>query len=89
MKRAFLLLVTLALAGCLSVPPRIWYRDGVSVDSNPTLLASFQRDRTICDGEAAKAALGSQEKDIYTHNKNVNLIFDACLTQKGYIGRAS
>lgn len=76
------------VAGCMSVPPRIWYRDGVRVDANPQLLAAFQRDRVVCDGEAAEAALKSQERDLMIHNRNVNLVFDACLTKLGYTGLA-
>jgi len=74
------------VTACMSVPPRIWYRDGVRVDANPQLLAAFQRDRVVCDGEAAEAALKSQERDLMIHNRNVNLVFDACLTKLGYTG---
>lgn len=64
-----------------------WYKNGVRVDANPTLFESFNRDRAICDGEAAKVALTSTEKKLAVHNLNVNLVFDACLTERGYIRR--
>lgn len=88
MKKKLLACIVL-LAACQSIPPRIWYRDGARVDATPAMLSQFQRDKTICDGEAAQAALTSNERDVFIHNRNLNLIFDACLTKKGYEGRTS
>lgn len=75
------------LCGCAYVPQGAFFRvsDGLRVDANPQILAAFQQDRVICDGEASKAALTSAERDRYTHSKNVTLVFDACLAQRGYI----
>ena len=79
------LLPLLLLAGCVSAPVGYWHRNGVRVDVNPALLAEFSRAKTICDGETAQAALASNEKDLLTHNRNVNLVFDGCLTKAGYV----
>lgn len=81
------LLPLLLLAGCVSTPQGYWYRNNVRVDANPTLLETFNRDKVICDGEAAQAALTSNEKDLMRHNLAVHLVFDACLTRAGYIRR--
>ena len=90
MRRGFFVLGMAAgvLAACQAAPTGYWYRGSLRVDSNADLFARFQRDRTICDGEAAQAALTSREPDRFTHNFNLNLIFDACLTKAGYIRRA-
>ena len=75
------------LAACQAAPTGYWYKGGVRVDANTALFDRFQRDRVICDGEAAQAALTSREPDRFTHNFNLNLIFDACLTKAGYVRR--
>ncbi len=82
-----ILAATAALAACQTVPAGYWHRDGVRVDANAQLLDAFQRDRAICDGRAAEAALTSRERDRITHSRNVNLVFDACLTERGYVRR--
>lgn len=82
-----LMILAMLLAGCVYVPKGAFHRvsDGLRVDANPQVLAEFQQARVICDGEASKAALVSNERDRYTHSKNVTLVFDACLAEKGYI----
>ncbi|MGQ4812355.1 hypothetical protein [Agrobacterium vitis] len=88
--RTFVLgMVIVGLAGCVTAPKGLFHRvsDGQRVDANPQLLAEFQQARVICDGEASKAALTSTERDRAIHSLNVNLVFDACLAQKGYVRR--
>ncbi|MFK0330909.1 hypothetical protein ACIQUB_07275 [Rhizobium sp. NPDC090275] len=87
MKRVVGLSVLCVLAGCVSAPQGYWHRvsDGKRVDADQVLLAQFQRDRAVCDGEAAKASLASNEKVLSVHNYNVNLVFDGCLVGKGYV----
>jgi len=87
MRKTYLALACGALCGCVYVPEGYFHRvsDGVRVDANPQVLSEFQQARVICDGEASKAALVSTERDRYMHSKNVNLVFDACLAQRGYI----
>jgi hypothetical protein len=89
MKKAVLFALSILVSGCVYVPKGSFHRvsDGVKVDANPTVLAEFQQSRVICDGEASKAALTSTEKDRYVHSMNVNLVFDACLAEKGYVRR--
>ncbi len=87
--KIFVHLSTLLLAACVSTPQPYWHRidTGQRVDETPAVLAQFQRDRVICDGEAAKAALASNEKVVSVHRKNINLVFDGCLAERGYIRR--
>lgn len=87
--RFTILCLAALLAACQTAPTGYWYRqsDGVRVDANSNVLDQFQKDRAICDGEAAKAALASNEKDVFIHKKNVNLVFDGCLTERGYVRR--
>ena len=82
-------ILSIAVAGCVSVPQGYWHRqsDGLRVDATPALLDRFNLDRAICDGEAAKAALASNERDWFMHNQNVNLVFDGCLVGRGYVRR--
>ncbi|MFN7125296.1 MAG: hypothetical protein ACK4M8_05395 [Allorhizobium sp.] len=87
MRRVSVVLLGLVLAGCTHQPQGVFHRisDGVRVDANPQVLAAFQKDRVICDGEASKAALTSREKDVYLHTMSINTIFDACLAERGYL----
>jgi hypothetical protein len=80
-------LALVPLAACVSTPQGYFYevKSGLRVDANPALLTKFQQDRAICDGEAAKSGLGSTEQDRFTYSKNVNLVFDGCLAQHGYV----
>lgn len=89
MRRILIALACIVPAGCVSQPQGYFHRvsDGLRVDSNPQLLAEFSQARVICDGEASKAALVSNERDRATHNRNVNLVFDACLAERGYVRR--
>lgn len=56
----------------------------MAADGNTTLLQSFETDRAICDGEAAKSALASNEKNRIDHVNNVNLVYRGCLAGKGW-----
>lgn len=80
------LFLILDLAGC-QTSSGYWYsqRTGQRVDATSALLQSFQKDRVICDGEAAKAALASTTRSVLEHQALVNLVFDGCLTERGYI----
>lgn len=60
---------------------------GLRVDANPALLSRFQDRKLQCDAEAAKAALTSNEKDLFVHNRNVTLIYHACMARYGYVVR--
>jgi hypothetical protein len=84
-----LLVAASVLAGCQSTQG-YWYsqKTGQRVDETSTLLAGFQKDRAICDGEAAKAALASTTRSAFEHSALVNLVFDGCLTERGYIRKA-
>lgn len=83
--RAGVFVFALLIAGCVSAPG-LWHRqaDGLRVDSSPEILTQFNRDRVICDGKAAESALQSRERSAFVHSRNVNLVFDACLTERGY-----
>ncbi len=85
----YLVPLVLLLAGCQTVAPGYWHRqsDGLRVDATPALLERFNLDRSICDGEAAKAALASNERDRFIHQQSVNLVFDGCLVSRGYVRR--
>lgn len=87
MKRILLLCSVGVVSGCVSQPQGFFHRigDGVRVDADPQVMAKFQQDRVICDGEASQAALSSTERDRGIHSRNVNLVFDACLAKRGYI----
>jgi len=84
--RVVVLCFGIALAGCQSTQG-VWHSQssGLRVDANQKLIERFQRDRTICDGEAAKAALGSTSRSVFEHQALVNLVFDGCLTERGYV----
>ncbi|MGX1496849.1 putative small secreted protein [Labrenzia sp. MBR-25] len=84
--RKALVLIAVLLAGCQTTQG-YWYsqKTGQRVDESSALLAQFQKDRAICDGEAAKAALTSTAKTNFEHKALVNLVFDGCLTDRGYI----
>lgn len=87
MRRVIVVAACFALGSCVYTPQGFFHRvsDGIRVDANPQVLAEFQQARVICDGEASKAALTSTERDRYAHSRNVNLVFDACLAERGYI----
>lgn len=85
--RFFGLILVAVLAGCQTTPQGLWHsqKTGQRVDATPALLAQFQKDRVICDGKAAEAALGSTTRSASAHSMMVNLVFDGCLTERGYI----
>lgn len=87
--RYLIVLTAAALAGCVSQPAGKFHSvaTGQAVDADPKLMAKFMQDRAICDGEAAKAGLSSTEKLRATYAQNVNLVFDGCLAQRGYVRR--
>lgn len=82
-----ILAASLALSACQS--PGYFYEksSGLRVDSSPDLLARFQEQKLQCDAESAKAALTSQERDVFIHNRNVTLIYHACMARQGYVVR--
>lgn len=88
MKRVVILSL-LGLSSCVSQPQGYFFetKSNLRVDANPQLLGRFQQDRAICDGEAAKSGLASTEKDGQIYRRNLNLVFDGCLAQHGYIRR--
>ena len=83
------ILMLLPLAACVSAPQGHWHRvdTGQRVDATEAIFEVYQRDLTICDGEAAKAALASNEKIAKVHRRNVNLVFDGCMVDRGYVRR--
>lgn len=87
--RALVLGSLVLLAACQTVQPGYWHRqsDGRRVDANDAIYTAFLADKAICDGEAAKAALVSTERSRFTHSYNVNLVYDGCLTARGYVRR--
>lgn len=89
--RYFALVIVFAgLAACQTTSHGLWHsqRTGQRVDATPALLAQFQKDRVICDGEAARAALQSTAGNVFEHSALVNLVFDGCLVERGYIRKA-
>lgn len=89
MRKIAAITMLLALSGCVTAPQGAWYRqsDGQRVDSNSRIYDKFKTDVAICNGEAAQAALQSNEKDRMQHNYEVNLVYDGCLTRRGYVRR--
>lgn len=89
MKRTAWIAISVVLAGCVYQPKGTFHEvsTGLRVDTNPQLLARFQQERVICDGEAAQSAAVSTERDRYTHSMNINLVFDGCLAKRGYVRR--
>jgi hypothetical protein len=83
-KVAALLSFSLIVAGCVQTGKFYRISDGLAADSTPAISQAFETDRVICDGEAAKAALGSTEKNRLDHNNAVNLVYRGCLAQKGW-----
>lgn len=90
MRISGLLILGVVLAACQTAPQGYWYsqKTGQRVDETQRLLARFQKDKVICDGITAKAALASNETNALVHSHNVNLVFDGCLTERGYIRKA-
>jgi hypothetical protein len=87
--RLVIALALLPLGGCVSAPIGHWHKTdtGQRVDATDAIFAVYQRDVAICDGEAAKAALASNEKIAKVHRQNVNLVFDGCMVERGYFRR--
>ncbi|TPW33245.1 hypothetical protein FJU08_01385 [Martelella alba] len=87
MKR-LLFSICIALAGCstTTAPAGYWYRDsdGLRVDANETTMAAFNKDRAICDGKAAQAAIDRSVNVSGYNDRLINLIFDGCLNERGY-----
>ncbi len=84
MKSKIALLFIALLAGC---SPSWFFYDrssGLRVDSNPALFARFSDAKVQCDAYSAEKALTSVERDIFIHNKNVNLIYWGCMAKAGY-----
>lgn len=79
----------LALSGCQSAGYFYEKSSGLRVDSSPELLSRYQEQKLQCDAESAKAALTSQERDLFIHNRNVTLIYHACMARHGYVVRDS
>jgi hypothetical protein len=87
--RYLIVLAGALLAGCVSQPAGKFHSvaTGQPVDADPKLMAKFMQDRAICDGEAAKAGLASTERLSAVYAQNVNLVFDGCLAERGYVRR--
>lgn len=83
------LALSFTIAGCVSVPQGYWHRqaDSLRVDASPAVNERFRADATICDGEAAKAALASNERNPDVHRQNVSLVFEGCMVGRGYVRR--
>lgn len=83
--RPFIIGLGLLLAGCQATGFFYEKSSGLRVDANPSLLARFQEEKLQCDAESAKDALASRERDLYQHNRLIQLIYEACMARQGYI----
>lgn len=85
----YLIPLALVLAGCQTGSAGVWHRqaDSLRVDASPAVNERFRADATICDGEAAKAALASNERNPDVHRQNVSLVFEGCMVGRGYVRR--
>ena len=80
-----ILLLILAFAGCAAQPKMLWIRtDGQPMRGNPVLFEQYRIDITICDGEGSKADL-SAGADNPRRFREVPVIFEGCMAQRGYI----
>ena len=83
MKRV--LLVGFLLSGC--VPGHFHYvSDNNRVEDDPERLKQFEVDKVICNGEAAKANLSQTANAVMT-GTSIQLVYEGCMAQKGYIAR--
>ncbi len=83
-KLAIAIVLSLVMSGCVQTGKFHRISDGVAADSSPVILQTFETDRLVCDGEAAKAALVSTERNRFDHNNAVNLVYRGCMAQKGW-----
>ncbi|TCT34655.1 hypothetical protein EDC90_103349 [Martelella mediterranea] len=87
MRNVVAILCAVLASGCVSTTPTgYWYRDsdGRRVDATEATLATFNKDRVICDGKAAEAAMTRSVNLSEYNNQLINLIFDGCLNERGY-----
>lgn len=83
-KFAFIVAIAGLLSACVQTGKFHRISDGLAADASPTVLQAFETDRVVCDGEAAKAALASNERDRFAHANAVNLVYRGCMAQKGW-----
>jgi len=104
MKRVAMVAVVCLLAGCQTTTQttnatHVWARtDGQIITGNPALTAQFDLDRTICEGEMQKAAvgmepiyyrglLGALSAQVILDQRAAGLLAIAkgCMAQRGYV----
>lgn len=83
---ALISVLSVLMAGCMSGQNYYRISDGQRVDANPEMLAEFQVDRTICDGEVAKANLATDQNALLVMD-SLAAVERACMAERGYVVR--
>lgn len=76
------------LAACSSLPQGNYYRvsDGLRGDATPAVFSQFSQDKTVCQGEAAKAWMSSHPNN-FGRDTADEMIVRGCMAQRGYVVR--
>jgi hypothetical protein len=79
----------LILAGCVSSQPGAFHRvsDGARIDRHPPLIPAFKQARATCERAAKRSIRNSREPDVNQRTQNMNVVFEACLAERGYVRR--
>lgn len=75
--------VGLMVAGCVTAKQGFYYKDGLRADAKPALLSSLDRDKTICNGRAAEASMGSGGYGV-VKAQMIQYSFEGCMAEKGW-----
>lgn len=81
-------LLCAGLSACSSMPQGNYYRvsDGVRGDATPDVFAQFTQDKTVCQGETAKARM-AMNPEAWGQITAEEQVMRGCMAQRGYVVR--
>jgi hypothetical protein len=87
MKRAMAVLLCGLVGGCATAGTTVYLRtDGRRVADHPELRKEIEIDRTICEGEAAKADVS--DAPLVRRQWGYDAMFNGCMAQRGWVRKA-
>jgi hypothetical protein len=88
MKKLVALLGCAIIGGCVTAEAPVYLRtDGKRVADHPDIRRQFDIDRTICEGEAAKA--DASPAPLFRRQQAWDAMFNGCMAQRGYMLKTS
>lgn len=76
-------LVGLLVAGCVTVTPGFYYKNGKRGDATPALLGELQQAKAICNGKSAASLMNATQPGL-RQPQLAQYVFEGCMAEQGW-----